>query len=200
LKPAARDIGIDINVVERYQDVYPTKKQTGIELLELVHQAATSFSRVALYFENSLEKQDLELLPAAATPARVLKSSIDEMEIDGPGASRILWQGPAELDGKPWPVRNASFVLAPRGRHRLGVGTTAPAIELADFNGTIQSVVSGADRVELAYAQRNRAIAILATAVSKIEVDGAPYPVPDALQAGASILLPGGQHIVTFMR
>ena len=60
-------IAVDINIVDRYQDVYPTKKQTGLELLELVHQASESFPRVALYFENSLEKQDLGLLAAAAT-------------------------------------------------------------------------------------------------------------------------------------
>ncbi|MBV9405757.1 MAG: hypothetical protein JO211_10465, partial [Acidobacteriaceae bacterium] len=63
LTPDRSHIAIDINVVERYQEVYPTKKQTGVELLELVHEAAASFSHVALYFENSLEKQDLNLLP-----------------------------------------------------------------------------------------------------------------------------------------
>ena len=69
LTPDRSHLAVDINVVERYQDVYPTKKQTGVELLELVHQAAVSFSRVALYFENSLERQDLGLLPAAANTA-----------------------------------------------------------------------------------------------------------------------------------
>ena len=69
-RPAA-NLAVDINIVDRYQDVYPTKKQTGVELLELVHAAAASFHQVALYFENSLEKQDLALLPAAATLAQV---------------------------------------------------------------------------------------------------------------------------------
>ena len=31
-------LAIDINIVERYQDVYPTKQQTGTELFQLVHR------------------------------------------------------------------------------------------------------------------------------------------------------------------
>ena len=51
---ARRDrLAIDINIVERYQNVYPTKQQTGIELFQLVHLASAAFPRVALYFENS---------------------------------------------------------------------------------------------------------------------------------------------------
>ena len=55
--------------MERYQDVYPTKQQTGVELFQLVHQAAASFPRVALYFENSILSADWALLPAAASTA-----------------------------------------------------------------------------------------------------------------------------------
>src|SRR5262249_8392788 len=54
LTDRADKLGIDINVVDRYQDVYPTKQQTGTELFQLVHLAADAFSRVALYFENSI--------------------------------------------------------------------------------------------------------------------------------------------------
>jgi len=58
-------LAIDINIVDRYQNVYPTKQQTGTELFELVHSASASFQRVALYFENSLLTPDLPLLPSA---------------------------------------------------------------------------------------------------------------------------------------
>ena len=61
-------LAVDINVVERYQDVYPTKKQTGTELFQLVHQAAKSFNRVALYFENSIEPQDWRCYPPRQVP------------------------------------------------------------------------------------------------------------------------------------
>ena len=59
-------LAIDINIVDRYQDVYPTKQQTGTELFELVHLASTAFPRVALYFENSILKPDLGMLAASS--------------------------------------------------------------------------------------------------------------------------------------
>ena len=41
---ASRQLAIDLNIVDRYQNVYPTKQQTGTELFELVHQAARAFA------------------------------------------------------------------------------------------------------------------------------------------------------------
>ncbi len=190
------DLAVDINVVERYQDVYPTKKQTGVELLELVHQAAVSFGRVALYFENSLEKQDLALLPAAATSARVESHGPDELDTDTHEPTRIAWQGPVEVDGKTWPIRDSQFVLVPSGKHRLSTAVEKPAITLKDFNGEIQSAVAGRDRVDIAYSSRTRAIALVAATPSRLEVDGLPYNLP---VAGGSIMLPSGQHVVTFL-
>ena len=35
LTPKREKPAIDINIIERYQDVYPTKQQTGVELLQL---------------------------------------------------------------------------------------------------------------------------------------------------------------------
>lgn len=200
LTPDRRDIAVDINVVERYQDVYPTKKQTGVELLELVHQAASSFARVALYFENSLEKQDLSLLPAAATTAKVTALSVDEMETDATEPTRVAWQGPAEIDGKVWPIENADSVLAPAGKHLLSPAISRPAITISDFNGDIRSATSLANRVELSYTSRSRAVATLASPVSSVEVDGAPFWKPKPGENTSEVLLPAGEHVATFNR
>jgi hypothetical protein len=54
LTPHRDKLAIDLNIVDRYQNVYPTKQQTGTELFQLVHEAALHFQRVVLYFENSL--------------------------------------------------------------------------------------------------------------------------------------------------
>jgi hypothetical protein len=199
LAPDDNQIAVDINVVERYQDVYPTKKQTGIELLELVHQAAASFGRVALYFENSLEKQDLALLPVAATTATENAVAPDEIATDAPEPTRVAWSGPVEVDGKPWPLQSPAFVLAPAGKHILSPGTAKPAVAISDFNGDIRSAVAAGARVELAYESRSRAVALLDAPVSKIEVDGLPLVRPDN-SSNESVLLPAGQHVVTFIR
>ena len=198
LTPDRRQIAVDINVVERYQDVYPTKKQTGVELLELVHEAAASFARVALYFENSLERQDLALIPAAATTAKFAKDRNGLSYIDASEATRIAWQGPAALDGKPWPLTNEKTILAPAGKHKVEAATARPAVSISDFNGDIRTAAAASDRADVSYMSRSRAVAVLGSAVTSIEVDGAPYAKQTA--AESSVLLPAGQHLVTFYR
>mgnify|MGYP001346269882 CR=1 FL=1 len=200
LTPDLNRIAIDINVVERYQDVYPTKKQTGIELLELVHQAASSFHRVALYFENSLERQDLALLPNAAATATLVKKGVDEFDIDASEETRVLWQGPIEVDGKLWPIKNGQSVLAPAGKHRLSTGTAEAAVTLSDFNGEVRSAVGSQTGVELSYSSRSRAIALFGSPVSAVQVDGTPFWKRAGDATTMSIVLPAGQHVVTFDR
>lgn len=200
LTPDRDQIAVDINVVDRYQEVYPTKKQTGTELLQLVHQASTSFARVALYFENSIEKQDLELLPAAATSASAVKTSVDEWEVTASEPTRVMWKGPVEMDGKLWPIQNANSVLAPAGRHQLRPAMEPPSVTLSDFNGDVQSAVVTSGRVDLAYFGRSRAIAALSAPVSLIEIDGAPFWKGNGVEQMRSVLLPSGQHLVAFTR
>ncbi len=200
LTPDRSQIAVDINVVERYQDVYPTKKQTGIELMELVHQAAASFARVALYFENSLERQDLALLSAAATNAQAIQKGVDDIEVDASESTRLAWQGPVEMDGKLWPIQNSQSVLAPMGKHVFTPGVGHPAVLIADFNGEIRSALSSADRVDLSYTSRSRAVAMLGSHASSVDVDGKPFWTPLAGETTGSIVLPAGQHLVTFNR
>jgi hypothetical protein len=200
LAPDLNQIAIDINVVERYQDVYPTKKQTGIELLELVHQAAASFHRVALYFENSLEKQDLALLPSAATTATVVEKGVDELDVNASEGTRVLWQGPVEIDGRLWPIQSDESVLAPAGKHRLRTGTAEPAVRISDFNGEVRSAIGSQTSVDVSYSSRSRAIALFGSPVSAVQVDGAPFWKRVGDEKTKSIVLPSGQHVVTFDR
>lgn len=198
LTPHRDQIAVDINVVERYQDVYPTKKQTGIELFELVHEAAASFSRVALYFENSLERQDLALLPAAATTARITSQSSNELRLDAPEPTRVAWHGPAEMDGKLWPVESNQFVLAPTGKHTLTSSAIRPSVIISDFNGDIRSATVSGTEVQLSYDSRSRAVAMLGSPVSSIKIDGSPFWKATNSADRISVLLPAGQHVATF--
>jgi hypothetical protein len=196
----SRQIAVDINVVERYQDVYPTKKQTGLELFELVHQAAASFARVALYFENSLEKQDLALLPAAATTARLTRKTTDQFQLDASEPTRVAWHGPAEIDGKLWPLQNNQFVLAPAGSHTLSSAAIHPPVTISDFNGEIRSADTSGTEVQLSYTSRSRAVAMFGSPVSSIDIDGSPFWKAAANANASSVLLPAGQHVATFYR
>ena len=196
LSPDGSHLAVDINVVERYQDVYPTKKQTGVELLELVHEAAVSFSRVALYFENSLEKQDLSLLPAAANTAVAQTDRAGVLTLNAAQATRVNWQGAVEMDGKLWPVQNAQTVLAPAGKHTFEASALQPGVAIADFNGEIRSALGAADQADVAYVSKSRALAVLGGPVSRVEVDGKKFG--DGMVR--SVVLPAGEHRVVFYR
>src|SRR5262249_13386320 len=106
LTPRRDKLAIDLNVVERYQNVYPTKQQTGTELFQLVHQASHSFPRVALYFENSLLPPDLKLLPSAAAAVTRVERVGPKLVVDSRFGVGVPWKGAAKVDGQPWPVHD----------------------------------------------------------------------------------------------
>jgi hypothetical protein len=190
-------LAIDLNVVERYQDVYPTKKQTGVELFELVHQASFAFGRLALYIENSLERQDLELLPAAASTATVQRTAPGEVAVDTPSAVRVHLTGPVQLDGRLWPLQTSDSVLVPAGKHALKEVTDKPSITLEDFNGEVRSAMISGSEAQISYTSSGRAIAVPCRSLSLIEVDGASYWKAGDGTAPEYLLLPAGQHVVT---
>ena len=93
LTPKRDKLAIDINIVERYQDVYPTKQQTGVELFQLVQVASRAFQRVALYFENSIAKPDWPLLPAAGAVTKQYQRSGAKLIVECPQGLGVSWSG-----------------------------------------------------------------------------------------------------------
>ena len=128
-------LAIDINIVERYQDVYPTKQQTGTELFQLVHLAAQAFPRVALYFENSILTPDLPLLASAAATATITMDKAEQngsrLIIDSRHGVGVSWQGPAFVNGHLWPVRDDPPSGSPREPASLSLRPRIPASVLS---------------------------------------------------------------------
>jgi hypothetical protein len=122
LTPRQDRLAIDLNIVDRYQNVYPTKQQTGAELFEVVHSAAGAFAQVALYFENSILAPDLSLLPASAAVVTRAETVGPKLMIDSPQGVALRWSGPALVDGQPWPVRSDSLLFLPAGAHSVEAG------------------------------------------------------------------------------
>ena len=187
-------LAIDINVVERYQDVYPTKQQTGVELFQLVHQAAASFPRVALYFENSILSPDWALLPAAAATTDRVEEAGSKLTVQARRGLGVAWPGPALVDGKLWPVYDGSTVWLPAGTHSIEPSPDLPPLRVESFNGELKSAAVTASGVELAYRSPARALARLDRIPSRIEIDGAEAKPQFA---GTVLLLPRGQHLIT---
>jgi hypothetical protein len=188
-------LAIDINVVERYQDVYPVKRQTGIELFELIHEAALSFPRVALYFENSITPQDLGMLPAAASSVEKVENTGDKLIVHSRTGTGVRWSaGTGLVDGKLWPVANGDIVWLPSGVHAIQPAVNTPITRLMDFNGDLISASASSDSIEFAYQSSARALALPEHPPSRVEIDGVETK-PQL--TGSVLILPRGQHLVT---
>jgi hypothetical protein len=189
-------LAIDLNIVERYQDVYPTRQQTGIELFQLVHRAAENFSRVALYFENSLLPPDLEWLPSAAAPVSRFERMGGKTIVDSAGGVGIPWKGGAKVDGEPWPAQDDETLWLPGGPHAVEPGPIASGPRLVSLTGQLKSVsANGGKGLEFSYWSESRAIAIVSRKPVRLEIDGVEQPLPT--ERGGGLLLPRGQHVVT---
>jgi hypothetical protein len=194
LTPRQDRLAIDLNIVERYQDVYPTKQQTGTELFQLVNTAANAFERVALYFETSLLKPDVDLLSGAAAAVTRFERAGERVVIDSKRGAGVLWSGPVLVDGRPWPAAGDDTVWLPAGAHVIEPGTVAPPLRLKRLNGDLRSASAAGDGMEFAYSATARALATLSARPASIEVDGHPYE-PQWFGED-TLVLPRGQHIV----
>src|SRR5260370_11186020 len=170
-------LAIDINIVDRYQDVYPTKQQTGTELFELVHLASAAFARVALYFENSILAPDLRLLPAAGAIAQLHRNG-QKLTVDSPQGIGVVWTGDALLDGKSWPVGDGATVWLPPGAHTLESAHPTAGPHVVDFNGELRSAErTEKSGIELSYECASRALALVDRKPARLEIDGADVPL-----------------------
>ena len=186
-------LAIDINIVDRYQDVYPTKQQTGTELFELVHQAAESFDRVALYFENSLLSPDLPLLPGAGAAVEKIEMLGGKTVIYAKRPVGLRWHGAATVDGQAWPAQDGRTVWLPAGKHSVEPARDVSGPRLMRLNGELESARRASDSaMEFTYRSGARAIAILDREPTRVEVDGAVVKA-----ATKTLVLPRGQHLVT---
>lgn len=191
-RPAAARLAIDINIVERYQDVYPTKQQTGVELFELAHHAAQVFPRVALYFENSILPPDYAHLAAAAA----VKPQWDANTLSARAMVGVTSNGPLLVDGKPWPVSDGVTTWLPAGKFELTPAQRLPEFRVQDLNAELINA-SQPERgtIGLQYRSAASAFLLLNEIPDSAEVDGAAYPV-----AGPLLRLPSGEHRVSLRR
>jgi hypothetical protein len=186
-------VAIDINIVERYQDVYPTKQQTGTELFQLVHFAGQGFHRVALYFENSILPVDYPLLSAAA--GNVLK--LDASRWSGAQPFGLRMAGEALVDGKPWPVRANGAVWLPAGAHTVTPGGPRIAMPVLDLNASLEKASAAEGATEIEYKSASRALMLVPFAPRALEVDGRPFtPRQWTAPEGLVLELPAGEHRV----
>jgi len=197
LTPHADKLAIDINIVERYQDVYPTRQQTGIELYQLLHVASQAFARVAVYAEHSILTADLGLLPSAMAAVRRVAQREDRLIVESRFGVGVPWRGPAKLNGRLWPFLDEETVWLPAGAHALEPAEEMPPMRLLDFNGELRTASVTPGGLEFAYESDSRAIAVLERRPVRVEIDGEPVEARMIEEGDRVILfLPRGQHVV----
>jgi hypothetical protein len=188
-------LAVDINIVDRYQDVYPTKQQTGAELFELVHSAAANFSRVALYFENSLLTPDLPLLPSSSAAVKHITRAGGKLSIETASGVGLPWKGAAMVDGRLWPASDDSTVWLPAGNHTVEETSNAAPARLLQLNGELKNAHVAGSGIEFTYASAAHAIATFDRVPRTASVDG--HAIALQLAGPASLMLPRGEHVVT---
>ncbi len=194
-------LAVDINIVERYQDVYPTKQQTGTELFQLVHLAASAFPRVALYFEASILPQDAPFLAAAAARVRRLEKAGERLVVECDSPVGVRWEGPARVNGRLWPATDGKTVWLPPGPHVIERAAADPPLRLTDLNGVLRTAAAANGGIEFSYEADSRAIAVFDKRPSGFLLDGEPADLAaEEGPAGFVVVLPAGQHIVSARR
>jgi hypothetical protein len=189
-------LGIDINIVDRYQNVYPTKQQTGTELFQLLHHAAANFQRVALYFESSLLPPDLNLLPSASATVTRIEKMGPKTIVNSASGVGLPWKGPAMVDGQVWPAADEDTVWLPAGPHSVEPTDRPLGARLVGLNADLKAARAvNATTIEFSYQTTARAIAILDRPPLHTRIDGAEEPLQRA--GPNTIFLPRGQHVVT---
>ncbi len=193
LTPRPDRLALDINVVDRYQDVYPTKRQIGVELFELIHMASAAFSRVAVYFENSISPSDMRILPYAAVAPRSVKRVNEGVTVDCPPGLGMRWKGPVSVDGLPWAFHSRDTVWLPVGKHFVQAGSVEVPLRILGFNGTLLKARWTGSSLEFEYESDSRAAMLVEEPFGAALVDGKTVLTMTAT-GHTAIWLPRGRH------
>jgi hypothetical protein len=198
-EPLADDperLAIDINIVERYQQTYPTKKQVGGELLQLLHAAGSVFPSVLLYFEHSISRPDWDLLPHAVSGVDATTTGAG-LTVHTRGPVGVSRPGPVEVNGAPWPVGDEETIWLPAGRHVMSPSATRPPMRLLRLTGDLKAASAQPSGVHFTYNSKARAIALVDREPDSVLVDGEPFTAP-ILRAKRhwAVMLPRGHRTV----
>jgi hypothetical protein len=164
LTKEADRLSIDLNIVDRYQDVYPTRRQTGAELAQLVHEASANFGQVALYFEYSLRPVDLPVLGMAAARVASWRQVDGVVDVKLTGPARLQWSGAALVNGILWPLTDGESLILPEGQWRIEPASEMPATRIRDMNVKLESLAQDGDGYTIQVSSRANGTLLLESA------------------------------------
>ena len=189
-------LGVDINIIGRDVQTYPTDKQTGTEFLQLFFHAGRHFKTVMVYSEKTMLPQDADLVSCALAPETHGEVAGRGIQLNAllPIIYRSgLKQTDFDVDGAPWPCVDRGDVRLPAGPHSISVGRNAQRNppRLVKLNGDlIGARYVDAKTIEFSYSTKLRAIAIFDRAPQSFQVDEGAR----AKTTTAWVMLPRGSH------
>ncbi len=198
---------VDINIVDREGDIFPHKKQTGLEFLTLLHEAGLALDQVCIYSAATPYAWDFKYAGAAlAGKARLKRVSADECEIRSPYT--VVFKTPTRgrrfyLNGQPWPCVSEAGVILPAGESKL---KSAPQEEKAkgDMRVTgatcdILGCATEKSGVRLNYNERQKVFVTLDRKPGAVELNGRRAQLPVLKSGGGfTVYCPAGRNEIFF--
>lgn len=196
-------LSIDINVIDRGGEVYPTKKQRGVELYQLINQASKYTDKVILYALATLEEADMELVPYTTSGEIEVLETDDGVYIVR-ADKRFIWNTDTTdktfyIDGVKWPFVSEQGVLVPGGEHKLRVQhkVSKSKLLIESVNGEISDVTNN-ESIHYKYSSGGRFYMVVNQKPARIELDGKTFQAEvKKNNDNYTIILPEGEHKVS---
>ncbi|KMT22181.1 hypothetical protein [Clostridium cylindrosporum] len=193
---------IDINIIDRYGQNYPTKKQRGTEVYSLIHNASKYTDKVIMYALATLEEEDMTLAPYAYAYDVVGKeTALNTYEFDA--KQNFIWHVDMKnkevyMDGKKYPVYTDNTVIVPYGKHKVEIKDASyKGIRITDINSDIKYATVELNGIKIDYNAAGRCFINVDKKPTSIEVNRKIItPNIKEINGTYTIMLPKGENTV----
>lgn len=203
--------GVDINIVERYDNDKLLPAQSGEELMTLIQKASDTFDFVALYSANSIKDVDLLKIPSVLTKnprISTLKPNLYLVDTKTKISFALNNNNQQILvNGAIWPAYMKNRLLLPPGQYQIQIDPTQKrtpsSFYVTEMPSRITQMKFSAYGITLNYNSIGRTFVRVNQKPSRVTLDGKPYAyksIKDAASLGYWIPLPQGMHSVSLFR
>ena len=206
LGPEAR-LTLDINVVVRTPTKWPTRKQTGLELITLLSTADRFSDQVCLYSAETLLTYDWAFVPYSMTSSEsAIRTKQNSYTTSASRAFKLeadIDVQSVELDSIPWPCFTSKYVIVPPGQHNVVINSTNDNgyIRVTDLSGELSYSYYTNALAVVGYNDHRQCLVSLSFKPTRVFLDGkqVDLPISQSLDGRyATVHCPPGDHEVRF--
>jgi hypothetical protein len=198
---------VDVNIVDRVDTQYPTRKQTGLEFLTLLSEASSHADQVCLYAANTPYDFDYTFAPyALAGQARVKKIDGRQYQVSSPYTVLLETDTLNKeflVNGNSWPCVNKKGVILPAGNSLVTEVSASREsrgrLFITDMSGEIKGCSRNGRNIILRYHERRNVLVSLNRRPARITVNGKEISLPVyPKDGGVTVSCPAGENEVVF--